>query len=202
MLLEQVALGCPLRFRETVVKETPEGERIYQLDFGSRTVRLPGFERKLTLVVVAGFGRKPLMLLTTERTARSRKSHWRVVEAYLSRWRVEETIRFIKQSYRLEDIRLLSYLRLRCIATLSWPPPTSPAPTTQTGHPAQARLSGRQTHLRHPRVPLLRHRRRAQEHPLRKRVAKRPLILARSAHTANASLRLLKNGEGPDGLPP
>ena len=32
---------------------------------------------------------------------------------YLSRWRVEDAIRFIKQSYRLEDIRLLDYRRLK-----------------------------------------------------------------------------------------
>ena len=46
-----------------------------------------------------------MMLLTSLRVTRSRKSLWRVVESYLSRWRVEETIRFIKQSYQLEDIR-------------------------------------------------------------------------------------------------
>ena len=118
VLLEEVARRCPLRFRETVGRETPEGERIYQLDVGSRPIRLPGCERRLTLVVVSGFGEKPLMLICTERLSRSRKSHWRVVEAYLSRWRVEEAIRFIKQSYRLEDIRLLTYRRLRCMAAL------------------------------------------------------------------------------------
>lgn len=36
-----------------------------------------------------------------------------MVAAYLSRWRVEETIRFLKQSYQLEDIRVLSYVRLQ-----------------------------------------------------------------------------------------
>ena len=41
-----------------------------------------------------------------------------MVESYLARWRVEETIRFIKQSYQLEDIRLLSYERLRNMAAL------------------------------------------------------------------------------------
>ena len=53
-----------------------------------------------------------------EAVRRSRKSLWRVVESYLTRWRVEETIRFVKQSYQLEDIRLLSYERLRSMATL------------------------------------------------------------------------------------
>lgn len=36
-----------------------------------------------------------------------------MVAAYLTRWRIEVTIRFIKQSYELQDIRVLSYRRLR-----------------------------------------------------------------------------------------
>ena len=43
---------------------------------------------------------------------------WRVVEGYFARWRVEEATRFIKQSYRLEDIRVLSYARLRNLVAL------------------------------------------------------------------------------------
>ena len=45
-------------------------------------------------------------------------SQWRVVESYLGRRRVEETLRFIKRSYRLEDIRLLTYGRLCNLVTL------------------------------------------------------------------------------------
>jgi hypothetical protein len=45
-------------------------------------------------------------------------SAWFVVEAYLTRWRVEETIRFIKQSYHLEDLRVLDYQRLRNLMAL------------------------------------------------------------------------------------
>jgi len=36
----------------------------------------------------------------------------------MTRWRIEETIRFIKQSYDLEDVRVLTYKRLRAIAAL------------------------------------------------------------------------------------
>ena len=74
--------------------------------------------RRAFLVAVKGFGDKPLMLLTTMPIKKSRKSLWRVVESYLARWRVEETIRFIKQSYQLEDIRLLTYERLRNMTAL------------------------------------------------------------------------------------
>jgi hypothetical protein len=115
---ETIAAHCRRTHRETIVKETPEGEKVYHLDFGGCVVRFPGSDRKLSLVVVDGFGEKPLLLLTTMPIRRSRKTLWRVVESYLARWRVEETIRFIKQSYQLEDIRLLSYQRLRNMAAL------------------------------------------------------------------------------------
>ena len=40
------------------------------------------------------------------------------MQGYLTRWRVEDTIRFIKQSYRLEHMRLLDFRRLRNMAAL------------------------------------------------------------------------------------
>jgi hypothetical protein len=38
--------------------------------------------------------------------------------SYITRWKIEETLRFIKQSYCLEDIRLLSYRRLQNMMAL------------------------------------------------------------------------------------
>ena len=67
----------------------------------------------LRLVVVKGFGEKPMLLLTGVAGTDSRASLWQIVEGYMTRWRVEDAIRFIKQSYRLEDIRLLDYARLK-----------------------------------------------------------------------------------------
>jgi hypothetical protein len=59
-----------------------------------------------------------MMLLTTQPMRRNRDVVWWVVEAYLTRWRVEDTIRFIKQSYNLEDIRVMTYQRLKNMAAL------------------------------------------------------------------------------------
>jgi hypothetical protein len=114
-----LARSCPLPYRETVVKEKDGQEAVYCLRFGCVPVRLPAHpKKKLWLVVVQGFGQTPLMLLTTEPMRRSKKVVWRIVEAYITRWRVEETIRFIKRSYDLEDIRVLTYRRLKNMATL------------------------------------------------------------------------------------
>jgi hypothetical protein len=101
-----------------VNKETPQGEKVYQLDFEGCRVRFPGFEQPLSLVVVDGLGEQPLLLLTALEIKRSQRSLWRVVESYLAAGRVEKTIRFIKQSYQLDDIRLVTYERLRNLAVL------------------------------------------------------------------------------------
>ena len=58
------------------------------------------------------------MLLTNVDVRPSRASLWSVVQGYLGRWMVEETLRFVKQSYRLEEIRVLKYERLQNLVAL------------------------------------------------------------------------------------
>lgn len=111
--------GVRMRYAETVVREASGGEKKVHLEYGFRRVRLPGRpEVELTLVVVKGFGQEPLLLLTNVTVKATRRSVWWVVSGYLTRWLVEETIRFIKQSYQLEDLRVLHYERLRNLAAL------------------------------------------------------------------------------------
>ncbi len=115
----ELARGCSMRYAETLVHEERGKERVYHLEYGFRPVRLPEREEPLVLVVVRGFGEDPLMLLTNVEVKPSRKSLWFVVQGYLARWMVEETIRFIKQSYHLEDIRVLDYDRLKNLVALT-----------------------------------------------------------------------------------
>jgi len=116
---EQLAASCPMHFATHIVREQAGQGVSHRLDYGFRPVRLPAHpSTPLWLVVVRGLGEKPLMLLTNIQVKRNRKSLWWMVAAYLTRWRIEETIRFIKQSYDLEDIRVLSYRRLRNMVVL------------------------------------------------------------------------------------
>jgi hypothetical protein len=115
----RLAQSCKTPYGETVIKEEDGKEKVYFLHFGFRPVRLPEHpEKKLWLVVIKGFGQQPLMLLTTEPMRRCRKTLWWIVQAYITRWKIEETIRFIKQSYDLEDVRVLTYQRLQAMASL------------------------------------------------------------------------------------
>jgi hypothetical protein len=103
-----------MRYAETIRRQTDEGLKLYQIEYGVMPVRLPEHpQHLLRLVVVTGLSSQPMLLLTTLAVTDSRESLWQVVEGYLSRWRIEDAIRYIKQSYNLEDIRLLDYTRLR-----------------------------------------------------------------------------------------
>ena len=89
------------------------------MEFGYLPVCLPEYPKiQLYLVVVKDFGAEPMMLLTTEPMRKNREVLWWAVSAYVTRWRIEETIRFIKQSYQIEDVRVLTYERLKNLMSL------------------------------------------------------------------------------------
>jgi hypothetical protein len=57
-------------------------------------------------------------ILRPKPTHPSYRSSW-LNFMYFTRWKVEDTIRFIKQSYDSEDVRVLTYKRLKNMATLT-----------------------------------------------------------------------------------
>jgi hypothetical protein len=118
ILASELGERCPMLFKEQVVREENGKEKGYQIEYGYRSVRLPGRDDKLSLVVVRGFGRNPMLLLTNVEVKRSRSSVYFIVHAYLKRWHVEETIRCMKQTYDLENIRLLKYRSLQNMIVL------------------------------------------------------------------------------------
>lgn len=114
----EIAATCPMPYSEGVVIEEGGEQKGRAIHFGLRPVKLMGRDERMYLVVVRGFGKEPLMLLTNLKLKRTRKSLWFIVGGYLTRWRIEDTIRFIKQSYRIEDIRVRSYRSLKNLVAL------------------------------------------------------------------------------------
>jgi len=115
----EVAGRCRLTHKARIVKIQDGQEKVYGLRYGAVPIQLPGRTEKLWLVVIAGFGEEHLMLLTNVPVAaRDSQSVWWIVQIYLTRWKIEETFRFIKQSYNLEDIRVMKYQRLKNLVIL------------------------------------------------------------------------------------
>jgi len=105
---------------ETVLIVYEEGkEKKKTVYYNAVPVRLPSYSHKLYLVVVKGFGMEPMMLLTSCEVKKYQKeSMWRIVEYYLARWKCDESYRYIKQCYHLEDVRVRSYISIRNIVVL------------------------------------------------------------------------------------
>jgi hypothetical protein len=110
---------CRLRYQARVIKIQDGQEKTYDLRYGVEPIRLLGRDEPLDLVVVAGFGEEPMLLLTNAlEGARDSQSLWWIAQIYLTRWKIEETFRFLKQSYNLEDIRVMKYQRLKNLVVL------------------------------------------------------------------------------------
>lgn len=110
---------CRMLYAQTIVKEERGEEKACHLEYGVCPVRLVGRQERLYMVVVNGYGEEPMLLLTNVEVGRSRRRVEFVANGYFSRWLVEETIRFLKQCYRLEDIRVLDYERLKNLVALT-----------------------------------------------------------------------------------
>lgn len=109
----ELAKQCRCPYTEIIARNKQGKQSVHEISFGYRKVRLPGRDQQLYLLVVKGFGEDPLMVLTTEPLRKNRRVLLRALKSYLRRWSIEETIRFIKQCYGLENVRLLTYESLQ-----------------------------------------------------------------------------------------
>ena len=113
-----LAFSCRSPYQKSFVKLSHGKEVQYNIRYGSVPVRLPDMDTPLNMVVVQGISNKPMMLLTSLQIGAGEKDLWFIIQAYMKRWSIEETIRFIKQTYDLENIRVLRYTRLQNMMAL------------------------------------------------------------------------------------
>jgi len=110
-------LPCP--YQTVMIKYEDGKEEKKTVSYNALPVRLPGRDYPLFLVVVKGFGAEPMMLLTScPVNVKIKEAVWRIVEIYLTRWKCEESFRYIKQCYNLEDIRVRHYTSIRNLVVL------------------------------------------------------------------------------------
>ncbi|MCB5560699.1 transposase, partial [Anaerosalibacter bizertensis] len=83
--------------------------------FSHIPIALPAMpDKKLTLVIIRGFGKIPMMLITNLNPTDKRLSI-AILKVYLKRWKIEEYFRFKKQQFDFENIRVRS---LNSISTI------------------------------------------------------------------------------------
>ncbi len=115
----KLAYGCNMLYDAVFYKDKDGKETKYYARYGFKRIKLPEHpDVPLWLVVVKGFGKTPMMLLTNIPLRRKRSLLLWIIEAFVTRWRIEDTNRYIKQSYQLEDVRVRTYRRLQNMMVL------------------------------------------------------------------------------------
>jgi hypothetical protein len=114
-----MATSLPTPHESILIVYDDGKEKRRAVRYNAVAVKLPDYDNPLYLVVVKGFGIKPMMLLTScTINIRNKQSIWKIVEYYLARWKCDESYRYIKPCYNLEDIRVRSYTGIRNIVVL------------------------------------------------------------------------------------
>lgn len=100
-----------LTFREDG-KEKKETVYISHLN-----IKITASKNPITLVLVYGLGKTPMML-ATNKAVHGREDVVRIVRTYMSRWRVEEYFRFKKQHFGFENFRIRSLVAINNLNSL------------------------------------------------------------------------------------
>jgi len=110
-------LPCP---HEAIMIKYEDGkEQKVTIRYTCLPVKLPNHQYPLFLVVAKGFGKEPMMLLTScPVKTKIKETIWQIIEIYLTRWKCDESFRYIKQCYNLEDIRVRHYTSIRNMVAL------------------------------------------------------------------------------------
>jgi len=110
-----LAKGCKTRFSVRMrYWKNGEWKPAKTVRVGCRKVFLPCINKIITMVVIKGFGKTPMMLLTNAMIGQCNHVMMeRALKIYRSRWICEEFIRFVKSDYSMEDVRCLKYQALK-----------------------------------------------------------------------------------------
>ena len=117
--MSEVANACSLTSQRTITISRNEKLKTFNLQVGFVPVRLREQpDQWLNLVVIDGFGKRPILLLANVSAVDRKDFGLWILDVYLTRWKCEETYRFLKQSYQLEDVRVRGYYALKNIYAL------------------------------------------------------------------------------------
>lgn len=96
-------------------KRTP-----YTCEYGSLRVTLPGRKEKLWLCVFDCSDHAQPLVILTNRPADTPAEVAQVLACYFARWVAEDFHRFVKQEFKLESVRMLTFRRLKNLVAMTW----------------------------------------------------------------------------------
>mgnify|MGYP002409839023 FL=1 len=101
------------KYKSTLLRDSRKGKIKMKVMFKEKeslclshlNVRVCASKKEMRLILIYGLGETPMMLLTNKKIE-SKKDVIRVVRLYLSRWRIEDYIKFKKEDLGLEKFRV------------------------------------------------------------------------------------------------
>src|SRR5699024_8366386 len=86
--------------------------KTYDLEVSHIEIEIPSLKgKKMTMVVVYGYGKDPMVLLTSKQ-AKRKDDVLSILKGYILRWRIEEMFRVQKQEFKLESVCVRTLNRL------------------------------------------------------------------------------------------
>jgi hypothetical protein len=76
-----LAYACRLTYENRVIKIIEGKEHLFNLRYGFMKVYLPDLKNPLTMVVIKGFGDKPMMLITSLKITSIEKDLWFIISS-------------------------------------------------------------------------------------------------------------------------
>jgi len=96
-------------FSAKLINHDEDAKKEIQINYGAVRIKLNGIKEQLTALVVKGFGENPMVLITNlDLSVFDADETFSILKIYLTRWKCDETYRYIKQAYNLEDVRVRS----------------------------------------------------------------------------------------------
>ena len=96
------------------------GRKPYRCDYSSMRVRLPERNDALWLCVFDSIDHEQPMVILTNQPADSAEQTTNILAMYFARWAIEDMHRWAKQELGLEDVRLLTWHRVKNMVAATW----------------------------------------------------------------------------------
>ena len=89
-------------------------EKEVDIEYGVEKIQLNGIKETLIALVVKGFGENPMVLITNQKISLYDANQcYKILDNYLTRWKCDETYRYVKQAYNLEDVRVRKIVAIK-----------------------------------------------------------------------------------------
>ncbi len=89
-------------------------EKEVAIEYGAEKIQLNGIKETLIALVVKGFGENPMVLITNQQLSLYDANQcYKILDNYLTRWKCDETYRYVKQAYNLEDVRVRKIVAIK-----------------------------------------------------------------------------------------